>query len=183
MKKILVVVDYQKDFVDGSLGFAGAEKLDALLAQRIRRAAEQKEVIVYTQDSHTAEYLQTREGRNLPVSHCLIGSDGWQVYGQTRQALTDVKATGFLKEAFGLKMDAKVLAKLPPPSEVAEIEVAGLVSNICVLSNVVLFQTYFPQATMIVDAQLTASFDPVLNEQTLAVLAGLQVQVLNHGKE
>ena len=77
----LFVIDYQKDFVDGALGFAGAEKLDAAIAQRVREYG--KGHVWFTRDTHTADYLNTREGRHLPVVHSLRGSDGWQNYGET----------------------------------------------------------------------------------------------------
>ena len=77
-KKILVVVDYQKDFVDGSLGFDGAQQLDDLIVQRIEQTLREGGELVFTFDTHGQDYLQTAEGRALPVPHCLRGSEGWQ---------------------------------------------------------------------------------------------------------
>mgnify|MGYP001087793069 FL=1 len=175
MKKILVVVDYQNDFVNGALGFEGAEKLDEGIAKKIREYGENN--VFFTRDTHAEDYLQTREGRNLPVKHCVKDSNGWEVYGKTKVALDEVGAVGFDKESFGLSITHEIANKLP--KSVDEVELVGLVSNICVLSNAVIFQTYYPSATIIVDASLTASFDPSLNQKTLDVMEGLQVKVIN----
>lgn len=175
MKKILVVVDYQNDFVSGTLGFEGAEKLDEAIANKIREYGEGK--VFFTRDTHTENYLQTREGRNLPVEHCVEDTNGWEIYGETKKALEEVGAEGFNKESFGLSITDEVANKLP--KSVDEVELVGLVSNICVLSNAVIFQTYYPSATIIVDASLTASFDHSLNQKALDVMEGLQVKVIN----
>ena len=88
----LFVIDYQNDFVDGALGFPGAEKLDAAIAQRIRDYGPGR--VWYTQDTHFENYLETREGRHLPVPHCLRGTHGWENYGETAKALREVGAVG-----------------------------------------------------------------------------------------
>lgn len=175
MTKILIVVDYQNDFVDGTLGFDGAEKLDAAIAKKIHEYGEGN--VFFTRDTHSENYLQTREGRNLPVEHCVKDTKGWEVYGETKKALEEVKAEGFDKESFGLSITHEIARKLP--KIVDEVELVGLVSNICVLSNAVIFQTYYPSATIVVDAALTNSFDSVLNQKALDVMEGLQVKVLN----
>ena len=89
MKKLLIVVDYQKDFVDGSLGFAGAEALDASIAQRIADYHAAGNDVVFTLDTHGTNYAQTQEGRKLPVPHCLFGEAGWELYGSTAAARGD----------------------------------------------------------------------------------------------
>ena len=172
----LFVIDYQKDFVDGALGFPGAEKLDAAIAARVREYDKVR--VWFTRDTHFADYLETREGRHLPVPHCLKGSDGWQNYGETAKALEEVEAVGIDKLTFGMDVaDPAILALLP--KEADRIELCGLVSNICVVSNAVTLQSRYPLAQIVVDARLTASFDPALHEKTLDVLTGLQVEVLN----
>ncbi len=175
MEKILVVVDYQVDFVDGTLGFAGAEKLDAGIAERIRRYGKGK--VFYTLDTHSENYLSTREGRHLPVVHCVKGTPGWEPYGETKRALEEVEAVCFEKESFGLPVTPEVSAQLP--ESVDEIELCGLVSSICVLSNAVALQSLYPQAQLTVDASLTGSFDPIMNEKCLDVMENLQINVIN----
>lgn len=175
MKKILVVIDYQNDFVSGTLGFSGAELLDRPIAEKIRTYG--KGNVFYTLDTHGEDYLRTREGKNLPVVHCVKNTPGWEVFGETRQALTEVDAIGFCKTSFGLDITEEVSAKLP--ERVDEIELVGLVSNICVISNAVVLQTKYPQATITVDAALTKSFDEKLHNSALDVLQGLQVNVIH----
>lgn len=173
---ILFVIDYQKDFVDGALGFAGAERLDEKIAARVREYGPGR--VWYTMDTHYEDYINTREGRNLPVPHCIRGSEGWQNYGQTAEALAEVGAVGIEKRTFGMDLgDPAVLAKLP--ERVDNIELCGLVSNICVVSNAAVLQGHYPDAQLTVDARLIDSFDNDLNEKVLDVLAGLQVKVLN----
>ena len=172
----LFVIDYQKDFVDGALGFPGAEKLDALIAARVREYGPGK--VWFTRDTHFEDYLATREGRHLPAPHCIKDSDGWQNYGETAKALEEVGAIGIDKLTFGMDIaDPAILNLLPEKAD--RIELCGLVSNICVVSNTAVLQGHYPNAQMVVDANLTASFAPDLHEKTLDVLSGLQVEILN----
>ena len=174
--KYLFVIDYQKDFVDGTLGFPGAEKLDEAIAAKVRSYG--KGHVLFTRDTHFENYLDTREGKNLPVVHCIKGSDGWQVYGETAKALAEVEAPGIDKLVFGMDVtDPATAALLPEKAD--EIELVGLVSNICVVSNAVVLQSKYPEATIVVDAACTDSFDKALHEKVLDVLEGFQVKVIN----
>ena len=176
MKKYLFVIDYQNDFVDGALGFPGAEKLDEKIAAKVR--AYGKGQVLFTRDTHFENYLTTREGKNLPVVHCIKGTQGWQVYGETAKALEEVEAPGIDKLVFGMDVtDPATAAVLPEAAD--EIELVGLVSNICVVSNAVVLQSKYPEATIIVDAACTDSFDKSLHEKVLDVLEGFQVKVIN----
>ena len=175
MNRYLFVIDYQNDFVDGALGFPGAEKLDEKIAAKVR--AYGKGRVFFTRDTHFENYLETREGKNLPVVHCIKGSEGWQVYGETAKALAEVEAPGIDKLVFGMDVtDPATAAVLPETAD--EIELVGLVSNICVVSNAVVLQSKYPEATIIVDAACTDSFDKSLHEKVLDVLSGFQVKVL-----
>ena len=176
MNRYLFVIDYQKDFVDGALGFAGAEKLDEGIAAKVRTYG--KGHVLFTRDTHFANYLETREGKNLPVVHCIKGTPGWECYGETARALAEVEAPAIDKLVFGMDItDPATAAVLPEQAD--EIELVGLVSNICVVSNAVVLQSRYPEATIVVDAACTASFDKELNEKVLDVLQGLQVKVIN----
>ena len=176
MNRYLFVIDYQNDFVDGALGFPGAEKLDAAIAAKVRAYGQGK--VLFTRDTHFENYLDTREGRNLPVVHCVRGTPGWEVYGETAKVLAEVKAKAIDKLVFGLDVtDPATAAVLPASAD--EIELVGLVSNICVVSNAVVLQSRYPEATIIVDAACTDSFDKDLHNKVLDVLAGFQVKVIN----
>ena len=161
MNRYLFVIDYQKDFVDGALGFPGAEKLDEGIAAKVR--AYGKGHVLFTRDTHFENYLNTREGKNLPVVHCIQGTPGWECYGETARALAEVEAPAIDKLVFGMDItDPATAAVLPEQAD--EIELVGLVSNICVVSNAVVLQSRYPEATIVVDAACTASFDKGLNE-------------------
>ena len=176
MNRYLFVIDYQKDFVDGALGFPGAENIDGKIAAKIREYGPGK--VLFTRDTHFENYLDTREGKNLPVVHCIKGTDGWQVYGETAKALEEVGAKAIDKLVFGMDVtDPATAAVLPECAD--EIELVGLVSNICVVSNAVVLQSKYPEATITVDAACTDSFDKSLHEKVLDVLSGFQVKVIN----
>ncbi len=176
MENYLFVIDYQNDFVDGALGFPGAEKLDGPIAEKVRSYGKGR--VLFTRDTHFENYLETREGKNLPVVHCVKGTQGWQVYGQTAQALAEVEAKAIDKLVFGMDVtDPATAAVLPEKAD--RIELVGLVSNICVVSNAVVLQSKYPEATIVVDAACTDSFDQDLHAKVLDVLAGFQVQVIN----
>lgn len=175
MKKILLVVDYQVDFVSGALGFAGAELLDLPISEKIKEYG--KGNVFYTLDTHFNNYLDTKEGKNLPVPHCIKGTAGWEVYGETKQALFDADAVCIEKRSFGIDLTDETLSKLP--RAVDSVEIVGLVSNICVISNAVILNTLYSDAEITVDAALTASFDDMLNKEALDVMSGLQINVIN----
>ena len=176
MNRYLFVIDYQNDFVDGALGFPGAEKLDGKIAAKVR--AYGKDRVLFTRDTHFENYMDTREGKNLPVPHCIKGSFGWEVYGETAKALAEVEAKAIDKLVFGMDVNDPATAAVLPESA-DEIELVGLVSNICVISNAVVLQSKYPESNIIVDASCTDSFDKALHEKVLDVLAGFQVKVMN----
>ena len=167
MERYLFVIDYQNDFVDGALGFPGAEKLDAKIAAKIRQYGKGR--VLFTRDTHFENYLSTREGKNLPVIHCIKETLGWEVYGETAKALAEVEAPAIDKLVFGMDVtDPATAAVLPKQAD--EIELVGLVSNICVVSNAVVLQSKYPEATIVVDAACTDSFDKGLHQKVLDVL-------------
>lgn len=184
MKRLLVVVDYQNDFVDGALGFSGAELLDGPIARKIQEYRDNGDLIAFTFDTHHKDYLETQEGKKLPIPHCIEGSEGHKLYGETAAAARDVDEM-FYKPTFGsvdlferLSKAQSIAASLgSAPFE--SIELVGLVSNMCVLSNAVIARTACPDVPIIVDAACTASPDPAMNDKALDVMEGLQIQVTN----
>lgn len=183
MGRLLVVVDFQDDFVDGALGFPGAEALDERIAAKIREYRASGDLVAFTLDTHAVGYLQTQEGKNLPVEHCIKGTDGWRLYGKVaaefRQGDPVFEKPTFGSDAlFDFLRDAQKRAPEGEPA-FASIELVGLVSNICVLSNAVVAKTACPEVPVMVDASCTASFDAKLNEEALDVLEGIQVKVVN----
>ena len=173
MKRLLVVVDMQVDFVNGTLGFDGAEKIIPGIVKKIGEYKANGDTVVYTLDTHTEDYLNTQEGRILPVEHCIKGTEGHKLVPELRSILENERA--FDKPVFGSMELGRYIEENNSDLEV--IEVCGLVSNICVISNAVIARAAAPEAEIVIDTSLTASFDPKLNSETFDILKGLQATV------
>ncbi len=172
MKKCLIVVDYQNDFVTGSLGFRGAEELDRRIAEKIEKYRNDGWEIIFTLDTHGSDYLQTSEGRNLPVEHCIKGTEGHCLYGKTAEMQMQGDRC-FCKPCFG---SAELFDYLRE-EKFDSIELCGVVTNICVISNAVLAKTALPEAEISVDSSCVASNDDKLNQAALYVMQSLQIRV------
>lgn len=170
MKKLLVIIDYQNDFVNGSLGFDGAENLESGIIKKI--AEYENDEIIYTLDTHTENYMNTFEGKNLPVPHCIKGTNGHEIYGQVKELLKGKKC--FEKNTF----PSLELGKYLEGKDYDKIELCGLVSNICVISNAVIAKAACPEAEIVIDSNLTASSDGDLHQKALDVMKGLQITIL-----
>lgn len=173
MRKCLIVVDYQNDFVTGSLGFEKAEQLDGRIADKIENYRNDSWEIVFTFDTHEEDYLQTNEGRNLPVKHCIKGTDGHKLYGKTAKMLKENDKC-FYKPSFG----SAELFEYLKAERFDKVELCGVVTNICVISNAVLAKTALPEAEVSVDSACVASNDDNLNKSALDVMQSLQINVL-----
>lgn len=174
MKKALIVVDYQNDFVSGSLGFPEAVALEGRIERKIVDCLSAGDDLLFTFDTHASDYLATQEGRNLPVPHCEKGTEGWNLYGAVAAYLPKAVRC-FEKNTFG----SFELAEYLKATGYDVVELVGLVSNICVISNAILAKAALPEAEIIVDAACTASVDVSMNEKALDVLQGVQVVVIN----
>ena len=174
MKKLLIVVDYQYDFVNGSLGFEGAEKLIPIIKEKIETYLNNNDDIIYTLDTHEENYLSTTmEGKILPIKHCLKNSEGWKVVSEVDYLDKAIKV--FEKPTFP-SLD---LANYLKDKEYQEVELCGLVSNICVMTNAVMVKASLPNAKIIVDAKATDSFNKDLHEKCLDILEGIHISVIN----
>lgn len=186
MRKLLVVVDYQNDFVEGALGFEKATTLDEGISRKIQEYTKEGNPVVFTMDTHYKCYLDTREGRNLPIEHCIDETEGWNLFNKTK-AVFEKNIEQFKvikKNVFGIAPYSalelmKNLNSIKEESPIEEVEFVGVVTNMCVISNAVVFQTIFPEATMVIDASLCASFDESLHEKALDVMESMQMKVLN----
>lgn len=171
--KCLIVVDYQVDFVSGALGNAAAAALDEGIAARIRQARQEGWDVIFTLDTHEENYMSTREGKYLPVPHCIRGTEGHGLYGQVAREQHAEDAV-FCKETFGSR---ELFAHLQE-KDYAAIELCGVVTNICVISNAVLAKTALPEADVAVNAALCASNDAALHQKALEVMASFQVDII-----
>lgn len=176
MKKLLVVVDYQNDFVTGSLGFEGAVELEGPIADKIRQYREMGEEgqIIFTMDTHDRHYMETQEGKHLPVEHCFDGEDGWQLYGKIA-GLKGEKDMVFSKPTFGSYELGEYLHM--HKDEYESVEFVGVVTNICVISNIAVTKAAMPEVPIIVDSSCVGSNDPKLQEAALCVMESIHVEV------
>lgn len=171
-EKLLVVVDYQKDFVDGALGFETAEQLDQVIANKIEEYLKAGQDVIFTKDTHYTNYLTTREGKHLPIEHCIIDSEGHNLYGKVAGYEKQAKKV-FNKTSFG-SID---LAKFISRSDYKEVEFCGLVSNICVLSNIIMTQTYNEKVEITVDLNATKGLSEEVNSSFKTYLQNLTVNI------
>lgn len=178
MKQAWIVVDYQNDFVDGALGFPGAEKLEEPICRTIENARQQGGQIIFTFDTHEENYKETKEGQKLPIVHCLDGTTGWALYGKVAEAMREGDLM-VCKPSFG---SAELLDYLRL-EQFDQVFLMGLVSYICVISNAVLAKAALPEAEIVVDAKLTAGPDPIQHQKALDILEGLQITILNREEE
>ncbi|KNZ40828.1 cysteine hydrolase family protein [Acetobacterium bakii] len=174
MKSILLVIDYQKDFVDGALGFQQAAVLEAAIARKIGAYRKRGDEVAFTFDTHKEDYLTTREGSNLPIPHCIKGTEGWDLYGKIADLCLETDKR-FEKVTFG----SMELADYLRMNQYDRIELVGVVSNICVLSNAVLAKAALPEADIVVDASGVASNDDRLNRAALDVMESLHIKITN----
>lgn len=179
MKKLLVVVDYQKDFVDGALGFAGAEKLEPGILAAVEETLAAGGYVLFTRDTHQDDYMETREGGFLPVPHCIAGQTGHQLYGGLRRYEAEPQPrTAFVdKPTFGSANIVAAVRDLCGGAPDA-IDVCGVVTDICVITNTLLLHTGFPQAQVRVLGALCGSGNRENAQKALDVLAGMGISVI-----
>ena len=174
MKHFLIVVDMQKDFVDGALGTPEAVVMKAAAAERIR--SFQGEIIA-TLDTHGEDYLHTQEGRNLPVEHCIKGTPGWELDAEIAAALEFHGYIAVEKPTFGSMALPQLLA-YRAGGEAFDVELIGLCTDICVISNALLLKAAFPETELSVRAECCAGVTPAAHEAALAVLRSCQVRIV-----
>ncbi|MEG1583755.1 MAG: cysteine hydrolase family protein [Anaerovorax sp.] len=178
MKKLLIVVDYQKDFVTGTLGFEGAAKIEEAIYEKITEYRKNGQDIAFTLDTHYEDYSKTQEGRNLPIAHCIHDTEGWQLYGKIAQlqALKEEgKAKCFSKFTFG-SID---LAKDLLGKDYDVVELVGVVTDICVISNGILVKAALPEAEIQIDANCVASNQIEMENKAFDIMENLHMKVLN----
>ena len=173
MKKVLVVVDMQKDFVDGALGSREAAAIVPAVAEKIRGFDGE---IFVTYDTHGENYMETAEGRKLPVPHCIKGTEGWELNSEVAGALAGKKYTPVEKKTFG-SVDLPGLIGKAAGDEEFEVELIGLCTDICVVSNALLIKASFPEVPIAVDAACCAGVTPEKHEAALETMRSCQIDV------
>ena len=178
MTDLLIVVDMQADFVTGALGTAEARSIVPAVAQRIRRAREEGTRVLFTLDTHTSDYLSTREGRLLPVPHCVRGTPGWQLVPELDAERTPDMAL-IEKPTFGSTALVHLAARQAASSGGAGmvIELCGVCTDICVVSNALLLKAALPEAELVVDSRLCAGVTPEKHAAALETMRSCQIDV------
>lgn len=173
MKKALIVVDMQVDFVNGALGFDGAETVIPVIQKKIQAARKDKTAIIFTMDTHGEDYLETVEGKHLPVPHVIEGTKGHELVPEINQ-LKQVEDPVFIKPTF----PSLALGNYLQEQGFEEVELCGLVSSMCVFSNAIIAKAALPNAKIIVDAKATTTFDHAYQAKTLDMLTHLHIDVI-----
>ena len=162
-EKTLIVVDMQNDFIDGVLGTKEAVAILENVKKKIHKYYENGYQIIFTRDTHYDNYLETNEGRNLPVKHCLNGSNGWQI----AEGLEVPGAIYVDKPTFGYTNWKEF--------ELGDVELIGLCTDICVVSNALIIKALFPENNVYVDASCCAGVTPETHNAALATMKMCQI--------
>ena len=172
MQNILLVIDMQNDFIDGALGTPEDVAIVPKVREKIRNFDG---TVLFTRDTHGENYMETQEGKNLPVPHCIRGTDGWQI----RPELEELRVTEPIdKGTFGSDELGKILRDLNDEDPIGIITVIGLCTDICVISNALLAKAFLPEVPIEVDASCCAGVTPESHENALKAMASCQIRIV-----
>ena len=168
--KYLIVVDMQNDFIDGALGTAEAQAIVPYVREQI---ASFDGKVLFTRDTHYDDYMQTQEGKNLPVPHCIKDTHGWQIH-------PDLEALRVTEPIDKITFGAKELPEqLQKEENIESVTFMGLCTDICVISNAMLVKAFLPEVPLLVDAKGCAGVTPASHDTALAAMKAVQVTILN----
>ena len=168
--KYLIVVDMQKDFINGSLGSELAEKIVPDVVEKVKNFTGK---VIFTRDTHFSDYMQTQEGKKLPVQHCIKDTDGWQICDELKAYANDIVD----KITFG---SVDLPGKLKDyGDEIEEIELCGLCTDICVISNAMILKASFPETKIVVDGNCCAGVSVESHETALEAMKAVQIEILD----
>ena len=184
--KILIIVDMQKDFIDGALG---TKEAVAILPNVIKRVQESDgEMILFTKDTHGEDYLSTPEGKKLPVKHCIKGTDGWEINEGILEAMNNNKNTVlvadalgnvFEKDSFGSTALVDFLKNLHGEgAAIEEIDLVGICTDICVVANAILLKTYLPSVEISVIKDCCAGTSPLAHIEAINTMKNCQINII-----
>jgi len=173
MRKILLVIDMQNDFIDGSLGTNEAVKIVNNVINKIKKYPSEN--VFATKDTHEENYLATREGMHLPVEHCIRGTDGWDINSEIKKLIT--ASNIFEKGTFGSVKLVEKIREIAATEDIS-IEIVGLCTDICVVSNALLIKAYLPEIDITVDSSCCAGVTPTKHEASLETMRSCQINVI-----
>ena len=172
MKKLLIVVDMQNDFIDGSLGTKEAKAIVTEVGDKIMQYQKEHNDIIFTRDTHSSNYFNTQEGKNLPVEHCIYGTHGWAIHQTLNEPETKTLNT-INKLTFGYsEWKDYCLYRYD------EIELCGLCTDICVVSNALIIKSIVPETPITVDARCCAGVTPETHQAALTTMKMCQINVI-----
>ncbi len=181
-KKLLVVVDMQNDFVTGALKNSDAEKIINNVVKKVQSYEDTEDLVVFTQDTHfDYNYLDTQEGKHLPVKHCIIETDGWEIIDQLKSYLHGYNI--IQKYTFG-SIDVGEMIKFNASlDKFDQVELIGLCTDICVISNAMVIKAFYPNIPITVDAACCAGVTPESHDNALNAMKMIHIDVINQGEE
>lgn len=183
--KAIILVDLQNDFIDGALGSPEAQAIVPTVCERLKEYEKEQPLVIFTKDTHYENYLETQEGKNLPVSHCIYGTPGWSINKQISSIVdtgkfhfwsdSNVIRSRVLKNTFG-STDLMEILKI---TDFEEIIFMGLCTDICVVSNVLAAKMTLPETLITVDASCCAGVTPEKHKAALETMKSCQINVIN----
>lgn len=176
MKKILVIVDMQKDFINGSLGTKEAQEILPKIVEYINGLPDDT-LFIFTKDTHQEDYLNTPEGKKLPIKHCIEKTEGWEIPNSLTAPFC-YSPFVINKPTFGSVELMDYLSDMIDCEEDTEIEFCGLCTDICVVSNVLMAKAFFPNAKIVVNSNLCAGVTPETHEAALTTMRSCQIDVI-----
>ena len=175
MAKVLIVVDMQNDFIDRALGTKEAVTIVANVIDKIKSFDG---MVIFTQDTHQTDYLQTQEGKNLPVEHCIQGTHGWELQTDIKNLMEEKNSSVYTKNTFGSKDLVHELVELSKREKLEEIQLVGLCTDICVISNALTIKTFLPEIRISVDESCCAGVSPESHENAINAMRVCQIEVI-----
>ena len=172
---VLIVVDMQNDFVSGALGTPEAREIVPAVVERVEEGVRRGERILFTRDTHGADYLETQEGKHLPVPHCIRGTEGWEIV----EPLRKYAEHPIDKSTFGSSQLGRLLLAENEGTPIEKVTLIGLCTDICVISNALLVKAFLPEAEVAVDAACCAGVTPESHRTALAAMGPCQITVEN----
>lgn len=174
MQRLLIVIDMQNDFIDGSLGTKEAQAIVPAVVEKIR---EFDGTVLFTRDTHGEDYLQTAEGKKLPVVHCIKGTKGWELQEEIEALRAEKNAVVFDKQTFGSRELAEYISESIQSGGVDSIVLCGLCTDICVISNALLLKAFMPEVPIVVDSARCAGVTVESHENALKAMSMCQIEI------
>lgn len=169
MSKVLIVIDMQNDFVTGALGSTMAQEIVPKVVERVNKAVTDGDYLIFTKDTHFDDYMETLEGEKLPIPHCIKDSEGWEIIPQLKENVTNV----IEKYTFG-----SIFSLPGAVASVEEIELIGVCTDICVVSNALVLRAYYPNKKITINSKCCAGTSIEAHESALSVMKSCQIDII-----